>query len=516
MARLVPRRGSGQRSRTLVGLTSRVYRRALRGLPPELRDGADEIAGTYADLAAVTGRQAGAAAVLGLLVRCVAGVAWCRLATGMERRRADQDTARVLAARRRSRVREGAGEMWFHDVRHALRSLRRRQGFALGVILLVGLGVGTVTAVFSVVDAVLLRALPYPEADRLVFFGDPAHSGPKLRDWSERLATIEQLAAAWEEPVALTGAGDPLRVREARVTEGFFGIFGARAAHGRLLSAADFAPGSRVVVLGPDLWQTRYGGDPAVIGRAVTIEGEPHDVVGIMERTFRPPEALVGDRVDLWVPVDLTEPLFQQRNIHVLQVAGRLAPGASLDAARQEVDALAVALAEEFPDSERTRDGEARTQPLSSLHEATAGEIGRALFLLLAAVAAMLLIACANVAALALARASGRERELSLRAALGASRRRVASLLLVESLVLALLGGVLGVAVAALALRAFRLFAPTDIPRFGEVAIDPRVVAFALALSVLTGLLFGVAPALRSARADVASALREHGSGAGR
>jgi putative ABC transport system permease protein len=498
-------------------LSLRCYRRCLRALlPAELEPGAEEMAQTYADLAAAASRTGGAGAELRVLGGAVAGLVRCAAAENMERRRAEREAARRVAAWRRARSRQGAVAMWTRDVGHAVRSLRRRRGFALGVMLLVGLGVGTVTAVFSVVDAVLLRALPYPEAERLVYFGHPAHSGPKLRDWRERLDTVEGVAGAWVEPVALTGVGAPVRVREARVTDGLFELFGASAAQGRLLAPGDFVPAGRVAVLGHELWQSQFGGDPDIVGRSIAIEGEPHDVVGVIDRRFRPPEALTGDRVDLWVPLDLAAPMFAQRNIHVLQVAGRLAPAVGVDAARAEVDALTAALAAEFPESEARRDGSVPEQPLSSLHEATTGGVGRTLYLLLAAVSAMLLIACANVAALALARANGRERELSLRSALGASRRQVGSLLLAESLLLALLGGVLGVALAALALRAFRLFAPSDIPRFGEVAIDWRVVVFALALSVLTGLLFGVVPALRSARAHLAASLREQGSGPGR
>ena len=535
--------------------TERVYRLLLAALPADLAPGADEMASTYADLAAAIRRDAGrvggsiagrtptprrssagprdtgrvggtvggsvaaSVAELALLARCAVGLARCVVAARTEtwmRSRGVERAAASAPAGRRSRSEQGAGEMWTNDLSYAIRSLRRKRGYAAGVVLLVALGVGTVTAVFSVMDAVLLRALPYPDAERLVFFGQPAHSGPKFHDWSEKLSAVTELAAAWAEPVALTGVGEPVRVNEARVNDGFFDLFAAAAVNGRLLDGGDFTPGSRVVVLGHELWQSHFGGDPAIVGRAVTIEGEPHDVVGVMARRFRPPEALVGDRVDLWVPLDFTGELFQDRHVHVLQVAGKLPPAVALETAQAEADALAAALAEQFPESERQRNGTAREVPLVNLHEATTGEIGRALTLLLTAVSAMLLIACANVAALTLARASGRERELSLRSALGASRGRVASLLLVESLLLALAGGAAGIGIAALALRAFRAWAPSDIPRFGEVAIDWRVVAFALALSLLTGLLFGVAPALRSARADVASALREQGSGPSR
>ncbi|HVS65018.1 MAG TPA: ABC transporter permease [Thermoanaerobaculia bacterium] len=496
--------------------TTRVYRLTLRALPGELAAGAEEIATSYDELAAEARRSAGRQGEWSLLSRSLVGLLVCVTKERFERRRTERETARGLAVGagdRHHRSKRGPVDMLLEDVRHSLRSLRRQPRFALGVVLLVALGVGAVTAVFSAVDGVLLRALPYPQADRLVFFGSPAHSGPKLEDWSTRLTAVDRLGAAWVETVALTGVGAPQRVREGSVSEGFFDLFGARPALGRLLVEGDFAPGSRVVVLAHSLWQSQFGAERDIVGRAITVDGVPLDVVGVLERGFLEPEALTGDRVDLWVALDRSQPVLTERNVHVLQVAGRLAEGTSLEAAQEELDALSSMLAEEFPGPETDREGNPREVPLQSLHEATVDQAGSALTLLLGAVGAMLLISCANVASLALARVSDRGRELSLRSALGASRARVGSLLLIESLLLAIAGGILGLGFAWIALDLFRRFAPAGIPRLDEVAVDFRVIVFAFALSLLTGLLFGVAPALRSARADVALALREQSTG---
>jgi len=411
---------------------------------------------------------------------------------------------------RRTSVRTSAMGTVLQDLRYAIRTIRKKPGFALTVIAIVALGVGASTTIFSVVDSVLLRKLPYPNADELVFFDNPSHPVPLYVDWRDRTRSFSAIAAAWDGDYDLTGDGTPESVRGALVTHDFFQILGARPLHGRLLASDDFVGmPPRVAVLGHGFWQRRWGGDPRVVGSSVTLNGYPVEVVGILEEDFQPPEALTGSRLDVWLPLDVAGPGMESRNRYVLSVVARLNADVSLRAAQADVDALSHVLANEYPRTNQMRDGSPRMYQVVPLHNATVGDANLALLLLLGASGLMLLIACANVANLFLARGTERSREVSVRTALGAGKLHIASQLLTESVVLALVGGTIGVVLAGLGVRAFELYNPGGIPRIEGLSVNPRVLGFAFGVSVVTGVLFGIAPAVRAARSKVTGVFTE-------
>lgn len=395
------------------------------------------------------------------------------------------------------------------NIRHAARGFVRRPGFAVTAATIVAVGVGATTTIFSVVDTVLLRALPYPAANRLVFFDNGDHSVPDFREWDDGIPAFEILGAAWGRPVDLTGEGEPERLQGARVTEDFFRVMGLTPYVGRLFVHEDHVGAPRTVVLSYGLWMRRWGGDPSVVGTHIVVDGNPLVVAGVAAPGFRPSELLHRGGVDLWLPLDLATPTYQDRGLHVLGVVGRLAPGATIETAQAELDAILARSVEDFPEMYIDRDGVFEGFPLVPLHEATVGQVSSTLLMLLGAVGMMLLIACANVANLMLARGMARARELALRSALGASRSRVVGQLLTESVALALAGGVGGVFLAVAGVRAFRAYNPGGIPRLEDLAVDPRVLAFAFAVSAATGVLFGILPALQSTRRDAGEVLKD-------
>ncbi len=355
----------------------------------------------------------------------------------------------------------------------------------------------------------LLNRLPYPESERLVYFDNAAHSIPLFRDWQERTNSFPTIGAVWDDGFDLTGGGAPENIHGGRVTEDFFGMLGARPEIGRLFTTEDFVGiPARTVVISHGLWQRRWGNDPGILGSSITLNGFPMEVVGVMGKGFPPP---VDVTADIWLPLDVTVEAFQRRGRMILSVIARLQDGASLEMAQTDVDRLSAELATEFPERYRTDDGSPKIYPVVPLKQATVGDIGTTLYLLLGAVFLMLLIACANVANLFLARGTDRTREMALRAALGASRGRIITQLLTESVSLALAGGVLGLVLAVFGVTAFEVYSPGGIPRMESITIDMRVLGFALFVSVATGLLFGVFPALDAARSDVRKALGETG-----
>ncbi|MCG8457689.1 MAG: ABC transporter permease, partial [Holophagales bacterium] len=400
------------------------------------------------------------------------------------------------------------------DARFSLRSLRQRPAFTLTVIGILAFGIGATTTVWSVVDAVLLRALPYPDAERLVIFEQGSHPW-KFYEALGETRSFESVAGAWfGETADLTGHGKPLQLASAAVTPGFLELFSARAARGRLFRDDDYVPGGRNVLISAGLWQRQWGNDPELIGGSILLDGEPHTVVGVLEPGFRDPEGLARKPVDVWRPLDEgSHPKLSSWYFQVLDLAARLRPGISRAAADAEVEALNVALAEEH-DARRRRDGSHRSSPLASLHQATVGRVSQNLWILLGAVGFLLVIACVNVANLTLARGAERRREMALRSALGAGRHRLVRQLMVESSLLAVAGGVLGVVLAYGGVALLDQMRPGGFPRFAEVAIDPRVLAFALGLSLATGTFFGLFPALRASRSDLRDALAEGASSA--
>ena len=396
-------------------------------------------------------------------------------------------------------------ERVIRNLRLALRSLRRNPTFTWTVVLLLALGVGAVTTVVTVVDHVLLRPLPYPAAERLVTVENGSHSGPLfqgLRDFE----SVEDWAGAWTTDVNLTGVGAPQRLSQANVTEDFFSLFGARAADGRLLLEEDFAA-SDVVVVSEGAWRRLWGADPDLVGTTVLLDGSPALVVGVLDGGFAPPEALVGAEVDLWRPVPWTEEAFSSHEYHVLEVAGRLAPGATTTVAQAELDALLIQMAPISANYRQRDSAEPVALPLSPLAEVSVQRVRQGLGLLMGAVAMLLLVACANVANLFLARGLERRQEMSVRQALGASRGRLVEQLLSESLLIGMIGGTLGVGVAVVGVRTFLALNPTALPGQAAVAIDFRILGFAIAMSAGTALLFGLLPALRAASGNLASTI---------
>jgi predicted permease len=416
--------------------------------------------------------------------------------------------------RRRQPGARDAIEGVVQGIRLAVRSYVRNPGFALTAVAIIGLGIGATTTIFSVVDTVLLKQLPYPQPRQLVYFDHASHPAPLYRDWRDRTEAFDAMAAAWDRDIDLTGDGEPERLDGAIVTRAFFDLFGAEPFLGRLFVNDDFTGEPRVTVLSHGLWQRRFGGDPSVIGRTVVLDRSPLVVVGILDPAFSPPPNVVRSGTDVWVPLDIMTPAIQHRGLFILNVAARLAPAVTVDAAQAELNVLGENLAEEYPDRYRRGDGTPRPMDIVPLRDAMVGEVGGTLFMLLGAVGLMLVIACANVANLFLARGTDREREMALRAALGAGRTRLMTQLLTESLVTALTGGALGVAIAYAGVRAFTLLNPGNIPFVDQIAVDPRVLSFAFMVSATTGIVFGLFPAWQAARADVNDALKDASAGA--
>ena len=334
------------------------------------------------------------------------------------------------------------------DLRYAARTLAKTPAFTLSAVLILAVGIGATTTIFSAVDTVVLRSLPYPDPGELVLFTNDSHSFPDFNAWRRSLDAIETIAAAWSERVDLTGDEAPEQVPAAMVTSDFFALFGATPHLGRFFTAEDFVGEPGVAVLGHGIWQRRWGADPGIIGRTLTIDGRPVVVVGIVGPGFELPEALVEDRVDVWLPLDVENPEHRDDlGFHVLSVSGRLREGTSLPAAQEQLDAIIRARAEEFPD-QYILDGSLAEVPLMPLREGTVRRVRPVLYTLLGAVGLMLLIACANVANLFLARGTERGREVALRGALGASRGRIAAQLLTESVAIAVVGGIAGIGIA--------------------------------------------------------------------
>jgi putative ABC transport system permease protein len=395
-------------------------------------------------------------------------------------------------------------ETLLYDLRHAVRRLARSPGFTAVTVLTLALGIGAGTAVYCVVDHVLLRPLAYPDADTLValFAGDPdgaaveAPTSPaRYLDWKRRSLTLERMTAAHLWSPTLTGSGDPDRLTALKATPELFELLGVAPALGRTFDPrAEPGADPRVAVLGYGLWQRRFAADPAAVGTTLTLDGEPYTVVGVMPPGFRFPPFWATD-AELWAPLVFTPEQTASRGAYFLRVFARLAPGAGMDGVRAELAALGTALDQDYPE---TPGGESiRVDPL---REPVVDEVRRPLAALLGAVGFVLVLCCLNVAALMLGRAAGFGRELAVRSALGASPRRMVRLWLSESLVLAVAGGGAGTLLAAWGVDLIARLAPAGLPRIDEIALDGRVLAVALAVTVVVGLGSGAVPALRAAR----------------
>lgn len=415
-----------------------------------------------------------------------------------------------------------------HSLRYAFRDLSRRPGFAGVAILTLALGIGATAAIFSVIDAVLLRPLPFPDADRIVVpweysedvrrrlgFDRLPSSPADATDFHARTVSFSSFASLRSERVDLTGSGDPERVGGVRVGAEFFEVLGVQPAVGRLFAPGDEGRG-RVVVIAHGLWQRRFASDPAISGRVVSINGEPATIVGVLPPWFTFPAA--GDLPEnfgfdadaaIWTLEVLTPAQQRIRGGKSRALIGRLKPGVSLKAAEADLAGIAADIAREAP---QTNAG--WTVRVITLREQLVGRMRPALTALLVAVVFVLLIVCANVANLLLLRATSRQREICLRAALGAGRWSLVVQLLVESLVLAVIAGLSGLAVAWGMLRLLLASLPTALPAVAGAGLDWRVLGFTLLVSATTGIVFGLAPAWQATRCEAADALREGARGA--
>jgi len=397
------------------------------------------------------------------------------------------------------------------DLRFAGRQLAKSPGFTLVAVLTLALGIGATTAIFSVVYGVLLRPLPYPQPERLVralFVGPKgqlqgAFSPPNFMDFRTASRTLSGVSGFHGGTLNLSGdGGEAERLPTAWVSANHFTVLGTRPLAGRTFAPGEDRAGApRVAILSQEVWRRRFGGDPRVVGRSLTLSGNPYQVVGILRHGERFPAG-----VDVWVPMVFSPAEMAERGGVFFGALGRLAPGATLEGARAEASVIGHRLRDQFPADNK---GYIEDMTLIPMLDRMVGNTRKPLLILLGAVGLVLLIACSNVANLLLARAAAREGEIVIRSALGAGRARIVRQLLTESLVLALLGGVAGVGLAAWALKLLVSAGPQEIPRLTEIGLDGVALAFALGISLATGVLFGLAPALQTSRTDLAAAIRE-------
>ena len=406
------------------------------------------------------------------------------------------------------------------DLRFAIRQLRKSPGFALTTTITLALGIGATAAIFSLINAVLLRPLPFPQPDRLMSVGmvhtsvgksgvPESLSYPDFFDWRTRNHTFESLAAYHGDNHTLTGNGTPRQIEAQTVSSEFFRVLGINPLLGRTFVIDDEKPGTHVAVLSHETWQSVFGGDPSIVGRNITLDRNTYTVVGVMPKGFEFPIQTPAPALWTTLADDATdkEPITAQRGAHMVDLVGRLKPGISVAQANADLNVIAKSLAAQYPASNKQFAGAVVIPQLEDL----VGSTRSTLNVLFAAVVFVLLIACANVAGLMLTRAARRRPEIAVRSAMGATRWEIMRQVLVESVVLGLCGGALGIVLSVLLLKTMLRFVPQNLPRLDQVSVDGMVLAFAAAISIITGVLFGVLPAWRMSRLDPALALREGG-----
>lgn len=415
------------------------------------------------------------------------------------------------------------------DLSYGFRTLFKNPGFTAVAVLSLAIGIGANSAIFSVINALLLRPLPYQDADRLAILWQRSPGLNVAQDWFSpgqcldvraENQVFEQVSVTIGASFNLTGQGGPEHVDGARVTSSLFPLLGAKAALGRVLLPEEDSPGKpATVILSHGFWRRRFGGDPQVIGKTLVLSGSSFEIVGVMQPGFSLTKEVMLtvnaiERADVLLPLPMSEGARTNRGNEDFNIFAKLKPGVSLTQAQADMDVIAGRMKQRYPENYPAHGG--LTISVVPLLKQVVGEIDLALYVLLATVGFVLLIACANVANLLLARATVRQKEIAIRAAVGASRARIARQLLTESALLALTGGMLGMVIALGAVEALRAFGPENIPRLNEIGVDGRVVAFTFFISMLTGIVFGLAPALRASRVDLNETLKEGGRGADR
>ena len=401
----------------------------------------------------------------------------------------------------------------FQDLRFGIRMLLKNPGFSCVAVIALALGIGANTAIFSVVNSVLLRPLPYAEPDRLFElreeklpeYPDFPVTPATFLDWQKQSTTFAQIGACLTTSLNVSGATNPERLRAAQLSAGFISMLGVNPAIGREFLAEEDQPGhNTVAIISHRLWQRQLGGDPEVTGRTIKVNDNKYTIIGVMPPKFAYPET----DTDIWIPMAFDADDRQAYGAHFISVLARLNPGATVEQARAEMSGIAESLAEQHPDMKR-----GWTVNVVSMLDYAVSDTKPALLVLLGAVAFVLLIACANVANLMLARGAGRQKEIAIRTALGSSRWRIARQLLTESVLLAVVGGAAGLLLAVWGVAALLAVAPKDLPRLNDVSIDARVLLFTIGITLLTGLVFGLIPALQTSKPDLNKALKETGRG---